>query len=285
MPDEEFNAREASLVEREQELGRREAELRAQDPAEQEARIASRLAELEAAELQFVKTHAELAARSERLAEREQELTARERALPGGNGTDTHDRISPVDIEAIEARLRRLEQSGGGGRSFSEACAHSSNAGSARAASRTRLYTETPRGALAQLGERRLCKPEVAGSIPARSTRRLRALCPSCDATSSGLTPWGHHALGASADAWNARSRFRGQRPAVKVTTAQPKTAQAHVWRSPPAADAGASRQEIAHPPAAIDALTAGMRQPMVRRPESSTSSGTSSASAVITDQ
>jgi hypothetical protein len=31
------------------------------------------------------------------------------------------------------------------------------------------LYTEVPRGALAQLGERRLCKAEVAGSIPARS--------------------------------------------------------------------------------------------------------------------
>ena len=28
-------------------------------------------------------------------------------------------------------------------------------------------------GALAQLGERRLCKPEVAGSNPARSTRKL----------------------------------------------------------------------------------------------------------------
>jgi chromosome segregation ATPase len=111
--DEEFNAREAALAEREQELARREAELRAQDPAEREARIASRLAELEAAELQFVKTHAELAARSERLAEREQELAARERSLGGGNGADLHDRISPVDIEAIEARLRRLEQSGG----------------------------------------------------------------------------------------------------------------------------------------------------------------------------
>ena len=117
--DDEFNAREAALAEREQELGRRAAALRAQDPAEREARIESRLAELEAAELQFVKTHAELAARSERLAEREQELAARERALPGGNGTDSFERISPVDIEAIEARLRRLEQSGGG-RSFSE---------------------------------------------------------------------------------------------------------------------------------------------------------------------
>jgi hypothetical protein len=27
-------------------------------------------------------------------------------------------------------------------------------------------------GALAQLGERRLCKPEVTGSIPVRSTRK-----------------------------------------------------------------------------------------------------------------
>ncbi len=33
-----------------------------------------------------------------------------------------------------------------------------------------RLYTVNRPGALAQLGERRLCKPEVAGSIPARST-------------------------------------------------------------------------------------------------------------------
>ena len=33
------------------------------------------------------------------------------------------------------------------------------------------LYTD-PLGALAQLGERRLCKPEVTGSIPARSTEK-----------------------------------------------------------------------------------------------------------------
>ena len=31
------------------------------------------------------------------------------------------------------------------------------------------LYTDSGPGALAQLGERRLCKAEVAGSIPARS--------------------------------------------------------------------------------------------------------------------
>jgi hypothetical protein len=35
------------------------------------------------------------------------------------------------------------------------------------AASASTLFRD---GALAQLGERRLCKPEVAGSIPARST-------------------------------------------------------------------------------------------------------------------
>ncbi len=117
--DAEHDERAAALAEREQELARREAELAAQDPAEREARVESRLAELEAAELQFVKTHAELAARSERLAEREQELAERERSLAGGNGTDTDNRVSPVDIEALEARLRRLEQSGGG-QSFSD---------------------------------------------------------------------------------------------------------------------------------------------------------------------
>ena len=67
--------------------------------------------------------------------------------------------------------------------------------------------------------------------------------------------------------------------------TAQPTTAHPHAWPSLPAADSGARRQEIAHPPAAIEALIAGMRQPMVRRADSSTSSGTSSASVAITDQ
>ncbi len=39
-----------------------------------------------------------------------------------------------------------------------------------------RLYT-LERGALAQLGERRLCKPEVTGSIPVRSItfRRVKS--------------------------------------------------------------------------------------------------------------
>ena len=37
----------------------------------------------------------------------------------------------------------------------------------------------TPEGAIAQLGERLLCKQEVVGSIPSGSTRRLDAAAPS----------------------------------------------------------------------------------------------------------
>ncbi len=37
-------------------------------------------------------------------------------------------------------------------------------------------YIETPKGAIAQLGERLLCKQEVAGSIPAGSIRRIPAI-------------------------------------------------------------------------------------------------------------
>ena len=40
----------------------------------------------------------------------------------------------------------------------------------ARSKPRNPLYTGRRNGALAQLGERRLCKPEVTGSIPVRST-------------------------------------------------------------------------------------------------------------------
>lgn len=108
--DAELATREAALLEREAELDRRRAELDAQDPAEREERIEARLLELREAELQFVKTQAELAARSDRLAEHEQELAARERALGGANGRAA-ELASAVDIEALEARLRRLEQS------------------------------------------------------------------------------------------------------------------------------------------------------------------------------
>jgi len=116
LTDVELNEREAAIAARESELEerladleRRDAELRAMDPAEREARIDARLAELREAELQFVKTQAELAARSDALAEHEQELAARERSLGGTNGGAPQP--SPVDIEAIEERLRRLEQS------------------------------------------------------------------------------------------------------------------------------------------------------------------------------
>ena len=52
------------------------------------------------------------------------------------------------------------------------ACEPSRPAGSAEALRADEVSPTLPvRGALAQLGERRLCKPEVAGSIPARSTR------------------------------------------------------------------------------------------------------------------
>jgi hypothetical protein len=39
-----------------------------------------------------------------------------------------------------------------------------------------------PKGALAEMGERRLCKPEVTGSIPVRST--------GLGSTNAGLTEW-----------------------------------------------------------------------------------------------
>jgi hypothetical protein len=109
---EELDERAAALDAREAALNEREAEIRAQDPTEREARIDARLAELERAELEFVKTQAELAARSDRLAEREQELAARERALDGGRGNgDGPGPLSSVEIESLELRLRRLEES------------------------------------------------------------------------------------------------------------------------------------------------------------------------------
>jgi chromosome segregation ATPase len=109
---EDLDERAAALDAREAALTEHEAEIQAQDPAEREARIDARLAELERAELQFVKTQAELAARSDRLAEREQELAARERALDGGRGNgDVPGPLSSVEIESFEVRLRRLEES------------------------------------------------------------------------------------------------------------------------------------------------------------------------------
>jgi hypothetical protein len=113
--------REKALDEREAVLAEREAAIAADDSAQRLERMEVRLAELKEAELAFVRTQAELAARSDRLAEREQELAARERELGRLNGgvpaVDPADRVSVVDVESIEARLRRLES--GRGQSFS----------------------------------------------------------------------------------------------------------------------------------------------------------------------
>src|SRR3954447_18126963 len=80
-------------------------------------------------------------------------------------------------------------------------------------------------------------------------------------------------------------SRLRGHATAAETTAAHTRVAHAHGWPSLPAADVGASRHEIAHAPAAIDALTAGIRQPDVRAAASSTRKRTRSASVVITVQ
>jgi hypothetical protein len=86
--------------------------------------------------------------------------------------------VPPVDdLGALEARIRRLEQGGrkreaepqtfsSGLRALQE---RSLRGGQPRDQS---LYTEALHEALAQMGERRPCKAEVAGSIPARSTIR-----------------------------------------------------------------------------------------------------------------
>jgi hypothetical protein len=64
----------------------------------------------------------------------------------------------------------------------------------ARSKRRNALYTGRHNGALAQLGERRLCKPEVIGSIPIRSTllaplrgAPLRTASLSCSGIAGGL--------------------------------------------------------------------------------------------------
>src|SRR3954447_7322774 len=80
-------------------------------------------------------------------------------------------------------------------------------------------------------------------------------------------------------------SRLRGHATAAETTTAHARVAHAQGWPSLPAAEVGASRHEIAHAPAAIDALSAGIRQPEVRAAARSMSRRTRSASVVITVQ
>ena len=100
---EELSAREAALTEREATLAKRE-----QQPSDEddEARAEAKLEELRLAEQAFVKTRAELAAHSDALAERESRLVARERAL------ESQQAQPAPELEALEARIRRLEQGG-----------------------------------------------------------------------------------------------------------------------------------------------------------------------------
>jgi len=106
----ELHTREAELAEREQALVVEAAPVPADEPQPtahpvETARVEAKLAELRDAEAAFARTQHELAARSEALSEREAELAARERAL--------EERAAPeatADIDALEARIRRLEQ-------------------------------------------------------------------------------------------------------------------------------------------------------------------------------
>ena len=70
------------------------------------AALEAQLAELRAAEHAFARTRAELAERSDALSEQEAALAARERAVA--------EKESPAtpDLDALEARIRRLEQGG-----------------------------------------------------------------------------------------------------------------------------------------------------------------------------
>ena len=126
-----------------------------------------KLAELRDAEQAFARTHAELAKRSDALAEQEEALAKRERAL-------TAKEAPPVGLDVLEARIRRLEQRGRRRerepQTFSAGLRGLQERGLRGGRRRKSLYTELLRGALAQLGERRVCNAEVAGSIPARST-------------------------------------------------------------------------------------------------------------------
>ena len=72
--------------------------------ADELAAIEAKLAELGAAEEAFARTHAELAARSDALSEQEAALAARERAVAAKEATP--------ELDALEARIRRLEHGG-----------------------------------------------------------------------------------------------------------------------------------------------------------------------------
>jgi DNA repair exonuclease SbcCD ATPase subunit len=98
----DLEGRERRVAEREQ-----KADAVLAEPERQERRLAeieARLAELREAERIFIRTRAEVAARSEAVAARERLVAERERELNGGVGHDD------VAISELEARLRRLER-------------------------------------------------------------------------------------------------------------------------------------------------------------------------------
>ncbi|MCP9487105.1 MAG: hypothetical protein MSC30_14745 [Gaiellaceae bacterium MAG52_C11] len=105
---EELSALERALADRDSALFEQE-QARA-DEHDEAARGEARLEELRSAELAFVRTRSELAARSDALAERELQLAARERAVVARETPPT------PELDALETRIRRLEQSGRGRR-------------------------------------------------------------------------------------------------------------------------------------------------------------------------
>ena len=184
-----LTARESELDERAAELDARAAELAAREQAAEETeqavpalaaapdptpaadeleRIEAKLAELREAEQAFVRTQHELAARSDALTEQEAALASasarsrRRTPLPHRPSSSSSRRESAGSSRAAAVAPTRRRPS-------APDCAPCSSGVSAPTASRTSLYTDSLPGALAQLGERRLCKAEVAGSIPARS--------------------------------------------------------------------------------------------------------------------
>lgn len=111
------NAREAELDAREATLSARvEAPTRPEPESEPEPsaaaaaaeleQIEAKLAELHEAERAFARTQAELATRSDALAVREELVAAREQAVAAA------DSPTGTDLEALEARIRRLERQG-----------------------------------------------------------------------------------------------------------------------------------------------------------------------------
>ena len=103
----ELDEREAALAERES-AAEGESVHQTQAPDEL-ARIEAKLTELREAEQAFVRTRHELAARSDALTEQEAALAERERRLAAQETPPP----SP-DLEILEARIRRLEQTGRG---------------------------------------------------------------------------------------------------------------------------------------------------------------------------